>query len=72
MTSEIIKVSEKALSIEGPINELREFAEEIDQIRKGERMDLSNKFSDLLFNICANYQAYHELNHDDWKYYTDL
>lgn len=55
------------IKIEGQdINALREFSEELGELAKEASMDLSKKLNDVCFDIDADYQAYHNLDPDNW------
>ena len=54
------------LTLSGNLNELKELSEEIGNLAKESGNDLSKSLNDGLFSIDAEYQAYHELDQDNW------
>lgn len=48
------------------INELKEFAEELGQLAKDAGADISKHLNDACFAIDTDYQAYHDLDPDNW------
>lgn len=54
------------VQVSGHINKLKDLANILEE-STGMGLDRSNNVSDCLFSIDAAYQAYHELDEDNWS-----